>query len=461
MQAFKGQFVSALMVVLCLLSAPQVRAEIVATTGDTKVVYLLPLRNGLSAITFVWPIDRLTKDRVTALKAGLASVVSGGTSSRSSYKISTFLRLKGIRQNVSTSGRNLLLTVSAPNEVFPETLVHLENLLLEPEYSRGWYARELQRISLKNSSKTRRPSDVLNEAAHFLEYEPDDAATAGSDGEFRFGRPSQAILRSGDKEVERRVMRLINKLPNAKVEWELPFVKWAEALTGADEQSFALPAGTIHFADPSSTEMLILFVKAEEFEDEGGQISANLLMDYIGANQGSEMFRVIRQEMRAAYSPRSDFMVMSKNKAILSLSATVEASKWPEVYDQIEAIYENTRAGKIERTGLDIQFGLLDRKIGGKFFTDPVWGVLKLLHEYPAGAIGGIEFPLFKAFKTVDLAEVITNSDAHLPPLEDYLLVLIGGGTAPTAALKSKGYCSLPKNTPLSFCLDALSNAEN
>ncbi len=462
MQAFKGQFVSALLVVLCSLSAQQVRAEVVATSDDTRIIYLSPLRNGLSALTLVWPIDRPTKDRVTALMAGLSSVVSGGTSSRSSYEISTFLKSKGIKQNISTSGRNLLLTVSAPNEVFPETLIHLENLLLEPEYSKGWYARALQELNLKKSSKTRRPSDVLNEIASFLEYEPDDLATAGSDQVFRFGRPSQAILRSGDKEVERRVGRLLKKLPKAKEKWELPFAKWAEALTGVDEQSFALPAGTIHFADPNSTEMLILLVKAEEFEDEGKQLGANLLVDYIGANQGSEMFRVIRQEMRAAYDPRSDFIVMSKNKAIISLSATVEANKWPEVYDQIEVIYENSRAGKIERTGLEIQYDLLNRKYGDRFFfTDPVWSVLRYLDEHTTGVNGTITIPLFEAFDTVNFAEIIATSDTHLPPLEDFLLILIGGGPAPTEALKSKGYCSLSKNAPLSFCLDALSNVQN
>lgn len=444
-----------------MLSAQQVRAEVVASTGNTQVVYLVPLRNGLSAITLVWPIERPTKDRVKALKAGLASVVSGGTSSRSAYEISEFLRLKGIKQNVSTNGKNLLLTVTAPNEVFPETLIHLENLLLEPEYSRGWYARRLQQLGLKNSSETRRPSDVLNEIAHFLEYEADDATTVKSDGVFRFGRPSQVILRSGDEEVERRAVRLVNKLPSATAKWENPFAKFVKALTGAYGHPYVLPAGIIHFADPSSTEMLVLFVKAEDFQDERDQLSANLLMDYIGANQGSEMFRVIRQEMRAAYDPASTFRVMGKNKAVLSLSATVEARKWPEVYDQIAAIYENVRIGKIESAGLGIHHRLLDRKYTNQFFTNPVWGALNFLHEYPAGAKGEIKIPLFKAFNTVDLAEIIANSDSFLPPLEDFLLVLIGGGTAPAAALKSKGYCSLPKNTPLGFCLDALSNAQN
>ena len=353
MQSLKGRFTSTLFMVLSLLSAHQVRAELIATTGDANIAFLKPLENGITELTLVWPVDRPTTKRVAALRAGLASVVSGGTSSRSSHKITKFKQLKGIRHHVETSRHNLMLTVSAPNEVFPETIVHLENLLLESEYSDGWYARELQYSGLTKSTRTRRPEHVLNEVADFLEYEPDEEETAIWDGKFRFGQPVQAILRSGDEDVENRTIRLLNKLPRSKVKWELPFAKWAEALIGTNDEAFSLPTGVIHFADPDSTEMLILFVKAEEFADEADQLETNVLVDYIGANQGSEMFRVIRQEMRAAYDPRSDFVVLGKKKAIISLSATVEAVRWLEIYEKITGIYQNVRSGKIEQEGLE------------------------------------------------------------------------------------------------------------
>ncbi|WP_217354612.1 hypothetical protein [Ruegeria atlantica] len=461
MQTLKGQFISSLLMVLSLLSAQQARAELIATTGDAKITYLEPLRNGISELSLVWPIDRPTKDRVAALRAGLASVVSGGTSSRSSYKIAEYRQLKGIKHFVETSRHSLMLTVSAPNEVFPETIIHLENLLLEPEYSDGWYARELQHSSSIKSTRTRRPEDVLKEVAHFLEYEPGDAVAEVGDGEFRFGRPIQAILRSGDQEVERRTLRLVNKLPRPKGKWELPFARWADALFGANEEDFTLPKGVIHFADPDSTEMLILFVKAEKFADETEQIGTNVLVDYIGANQGSEMFRIIRQEMRAAYDPRSDFVVMGKKKAIISLSATVEAVRWPEVYEKIRDIYQSVRSGKIEQEGLGIQFSQLDRAYYRDFFTEPVWGARQYLHEYPEGTDGTIEIPLFGVFQSLSLEETAANSNELLPPLEDFLLILIGGGSSPSDILPTKGYCSLPKSTPLRFCLDVLSKAEN
>ncbi|MVO17097.1 hypothetical protein [Parasedimentitalea huanghaiensis] len=199
MRALRYLFVSALLLSLYLLPAQQAsadqtrkdqaRAELVASTGKTDFAYLAPLRNGLSAITLVWSIDRPTQDRIAKLTANLSSIISGGTSSRSPYEISTFLRLKGIRQDISTNGSNLLLTVSAPEEVFPETLVHLENLLLKPEFSKGWYARELQEINLENSSKTRRPSDVLNEVSYLLAFEPDEAAIVEVMASFVLGAP--------------------------------------------------------------------------------------------------------------------------------------------------------------------------------------------------------------------------------------------------------------------------------
>lgn len=461
MQTFKEYFVSILLIVFCSLSAQQVRAELVATADDTALTYLAPLRNGISTLTLVWPIVRPTKDRVAAFRASLSSVVSGGTASRSSYQIAEYKSLKGIQHIISTRGRNILLTVAAPHEVFPETLVHLENLLLEPKYSVGWYERELQSGSLQNSSKTRRPTDVLNEIAYFIQYGPGDASAKENNGKIRFGRPTQVILRSGDEEVERRVNQLLKKLPSAKAKWELPFAKWTEALIGVSEQSFALPAGTIHYADPDSSEMLILFVKAEDFEDASAQIGANLLVDYIGANQGSEMFRIIREEMRAAYDPRSNFNAINKNKVIISLSASVAAPKWPEVYNTVRDIYESVRGGNVEQEGLETLLGQMHRRYYDLFFSDTVWGVHQYLYEYPAGVVGDISFPLFDALDTVSPAELIANSEGYLPPLEEFLLVLIGGGVAPTEAIESRSYCALPKNTPLSLCLDVLSNAQN
>ncbi|WP_310619447.1 insulinase family protein [Flexibacterium corallicola] len=459
MHVFKHTLTSSLLALLYLISAHQVRAELIAANDIAKFSYLSPLHNGLSAITLVWQVNPPTQNRAKVLMAGLSSVMSGGTMSHSSSEGSTYRRTKGIEYNISTNGQNLLLTVSAPDEVFPETLDYLESLLIEANYSQSWYERELQKIRLINSSKTGRSSDVIDEVFHYLNFEPDNVVVDESDSDIRFGQPYQVILRSGNKDVEHHVEQLLMKLPQTRRQFS--FTEWAAALTGSAERPFALPTGTIHFADPETSEMLILFIKAEEFEDADDQIGANLLLDYIGGNSGSEMFRIIRQKLRAAYDPRTDFIVVDKNKSILSLSATVEAERWPEIYGVMKEIYADTRTGKVELAGLKIQKDRFNTNYYNLFFNSPVWGVKHYLNEYPKGAEGAITLPLLNAQETAPINQIVANSEEHLPPLDNYLLILIGGGLVPEETLRSKGYCALPKNTPLSFCLDKLSNVSS
>jgi hypothetical protein len=298
---------TACLVLLLFLSGYPAKAELIASDKDTHLVVLTPLRNGLSALTLVWPIEPGTQARAYTLSAALASVVSGGTSVRSSHEVQIYRSSKGIETDISAHGPNLMLTISAPSEVFPETIIQLENLLLQPEYSQGWFAREREKFNGAIATKTARPSHVLNETLMFMDYPTDQTGAGEGDPLYRFGHPSQAILRSGDKEVERRVSRLLGKLPKARRALGAAFSNLTALLTAPTQKAFELPTGTIHFEDPHSTEMLIFLVKAKEFADEREQIGANLLLDYIGANQGSEMFRIIRQELRAAYSPRSEF----------------------------------------------------------------------------------------------------------------------------------------------------------
>ena len=69
MQAFKRKILFVVLLVFGVVAAQPARAETIESTDGTKIVSLLPLRNGLSAITLVWPIDPLTLDRANALQA--------------------------------------------------------------------------------------------------------------------------------------------------------------------------------------------------------------------------------------------------------------------------------------------------------------------------------------------------------------------------------------------------------
>ncbi|MEM6891697.1 MAG: hypothetical protein AAF636_26785 [Pseudomonadota bacterium] len=461
MPALLRQIASAILIAYSLLAAQQLKAEVVATPGKGKLVFLAPLRTEHSALTFVWPIDRMTKSRVEALTAGLSSTLKGGTSSRTPYQIREFVALKGVEHNIGVVGQHLMLTVSAPDDVFPETIVHLENILLKSQYSSGWYERELESLQSGNAVKTRRPTEVLNEVSDFLLYGRDETVDIATGDFFRFGLPSQAILRSEDQEIERRTIQLLNKLPQAQQDWVGKFARWVSTLTADESTPFDLPSGTIYVPDPDSTEMLIVLVKAEKFKDKNAQIGTNLLVDYIGANQGSEMFQIIRQEMRAAYDPRSDFVVLDKNKAIISLSATVKATDWTNVFSRIAEIYKSVRAGEIDPQGVEIRLDLLDRIYGSQFFSEPSWGEEQYILEYPEGTVGTITLPLFDALLAAKPENVVEKSTTLLPPLEDFLLVLIGGGAAPPDAMRTNGFCALPERKTLTFCLEALADGQS
>jgi len=461
MHALLRALTAVLLLSLGTFSAPQARAELIAANHKTDTVYLHPLRNGLSALTLVWPLGQVTEDRALALQAGLRSVLFGGTASRSPQDVVEYIRVKGIRQSVSTTRRHLLLTITAPKEVFPETLVHLENLLMEPTYTSGWYQRERETVRYAHATLSRNPDDVRAELQGYLSHQAGEADPAELGPTFRFGRPSQAILRSGDPVVEQRLAKLLSKLSQPAIGVRITLPKWLESRLDRKRFPFELPTGTIHFQDPTSSEMLIILARAEVFEDEPQMVGANLLMNHIGASANSDMFRILRQEMRASYDPRSYFDIVDKNRAVLLLSATVKADNWPRIYDEIGEIYQSTHSGNVPTSILTLLHQDAQKLFIERFFHNPIWSVNQLLREFPNGVKGNVVLPIIDAIDDASPRDIIANADSHLPPLDDYLLILIGGGPAPTAELRSNGYCTLPPNTPLKHCLTQLATVAN
>ncbi|MBY5931491.1 hypothetical protein KUV51_00660 [Tateyamaria omphalii] len=445
---------------LTFLAAPTVgktqseHETLIATNQETRSASLVAMRNGLTSVTFVWPMGDQTPQNVDAIQAGMFSVLTGGTESRTPSQIATFMRQKGVSKRVSTLEDNLLLTVSAPDDVFPEVLVHLENLLLKATYSDDWYARELRKLRRPIASTTRQSSDVLSRVERFLNYANTDEEAQSIDPRFRFGKPSQVVLRSNDAEVTVRTRRLLAKLPPDASRSRLG--DWLQRLVNRNSTAFTLPRGIIHFADPTSSETLLFLVSAQEFQSEAQQLGANLLLDYIGSNQGSEMFRIIRQELRASYDPESRFVVLGDKRALLVLSATVEAAEWPEIHGRMRGIYRDVRHGKVDQKGLEIQYAQLKQSYEDKLFFDAVWTAEQYLRAHPEGATGDIEIPIFNAFGQVNFDEIIDNANDYLPPFEDFLLVVVGGGVAPPADLTRHELCSLEKFEPIDHCLKSL-----
>ena len=93
--------------------------------------------------------------------------------------------------------------------------------------------------------------------------------------------------------------------------------------------------------------------RIQEFDTVTEQAQVDTLYKYMGYGPGSEMFRIVRQERRASYDPRSHFAQIGERLAITGLSATVPATDWPEIHGVIAQIYDDVRAGKNDQQGFE------------------------------------------------------------------------------------------------------------
>ncbi|MEP5153527.1 insulinase family protein [Planktotalea sp.] len=466
MRALKKTCIAALLCYNALFTAQSASADLVAVSGEQTFITLKPMANGLSSVTLAWPLARLSAQKLLALRSGLVAVMGAGTEDLSPYEAKSHRSLNGLNFEVTSDGANLMLTATSPTTTFPALIAHLEDVLSTKDFPIERYKRELIRLQPQIVTKNRRPKDVMAVLAHNIALPSEELDEPLENFEFSFGRPKQVIMRSPDTAHKPLVETFLKDLPLrssgavAQLWRKLSLVEVATKLNQLEDPDFTLPKGVIHLNDPSSTEMMIVLVQAQTFEDEVAQVSANLLMNYIGAHQGSEMFRIIRQELRAAYNPSSFFETAGKNKALMALSATVAAEEWPELLEQIKEIYENVRMGDISKAGLETVKDRLARRYSHSFATNPVWTAHNLLREYPIKVEGEIRLPVFSAVVEFDVASIIDSPDEHLPLIEDYLVILVGGGAEPSEELRKNGYCALTPSQPLSHCLDVLKGAK-
>ncbi|GGA14016.1 insulinase family protein [Neptunicoccus cionae] len=434
-----------------LLLPLMARAELIAGSSDPKIAQLTPMRNGLSAITLVWAIPDLAMNRVLSLNAGLSTAISSGTAEMSAFEAETYREVNGISLGISTQPTDIALTLTAPHAAFPDALAHLNALLVNPAFSQDWYKRQSLLLAPVKVTKNRRPSHVINVLADYVRFPVATDGTDTSQADYVFGLPHQIIIRTQERDPSPLIQTAINGLPlrNAPVPSD-----------HAPKEPASLPKGIIFAPDSDGQETLIIAVHHSLFDTPEQQVRANLLMDYMGANQGSEMFRIIRQEMRAAYDPASVFRQTARDHALLALSATVSTPEWPAVLETIRTIYETTRAGDVGAQGLANNHRRLLRGFEYKFATNPSWSAMQFLFEYPDGTTGDVQIPLFSALVKAKLDEVAKQGADSLPPFSDYLIVLIGGTLPPSAEMQSDGYCELSLSQPLRRCLEQMNAAQ-
>jgi hypothetical protein len=436
---------------LLITAAPPANAELIASHEEPKLAQMNPLQNGLSAITFVWAISDFSLNRVTALQAGLSTILDGGTATLSAYDAETYREVNDISITVSPEENDILLTLSAPNAVFPDALKHLNALLRRPSFSQQWYRRELLQIEPGLATKNRSPNYVMSVMMDYARYPVASDGTDVRDLTFEFGMPRQIIIRSAQTDTQPLIDAAASGLPLRAT--PLPVVN-------KPAKPIALPKGVIFAPDPDAKETMIFVVNHKSFASAESEIGANLMLDYMGAYQGSEMFRIIRQEMRAAYDPSSNFSFSAHQQAMLALSATVVAQEWPTILQTINDIYTSARAGNATDTGLANNQRRLLSAFEYNFATNAHWTANQYLAEYPDGTKGKLLIPLFSALVRTEIESLRANAAENLPPFSDFLVILIGGSLAPTSELQTNQYCEQPLSKPLRYCLEILQSQQ-
>lgn len=417
------------------------QTELVASKNDPKYASLRPLTNGLSALSLMWPLNSLAENRIEATHAGLATIVNGPTPAMTAFEADTYREINGIDFGITLLPSHIMLTLSAPSDGFADAIGHMSELITSPDFSRQWYARQTVQQRPLLATKTRRPGNVTGVLSDFILFPEADDGTDTANLSFQFGMPSQIVVRH-DGDVQGEVTDFLRQLPRQNPDALQPTAVVTD-----------LPKGVIYVPDPSSRETLMFLVKSETFDGAEDFVGANMLMDYMGAYQGSEMFRIIRQELRAAYNPTADFEQLGKNRALMSLSATVQSSEWPKILEEMKGIYNRVRNSDATDQGMR---NVKRRALNGleyRFSTNARWGASQFMDEYAEGVTGQIRFPVFSAVVNANVDKIRDDAMEHLPPLDDYLLILIGGSNPPPDAMKANGYCEQPISKPLRHCL--------
>jgi hypothetical protein len=434
-------FRSFIIALVCLASPTLAQEELFASKTTPQYASLRTLTNGLSAVSLMWPLNSLAENRIEAAHAGLATIISGATETMTAFEAETFREINGINIGVTLLPQHIMLTMTAPEDGFKQSISHLGELLTSPNFSRDWYARQSVQQQPLLATKTRRPDNVMGVLADFILFPEEDDGTDTSNATYRFGMPSHVVLRT-EADIQNDLTKILRSLPLQKEDVNFP----KAVVTN-------LPKGVIFAPDPDSRETLMFIVKSETFEDSDDFVGANLLIDYMGAYQGSEMFRIIRQELRAAYNPASTFEQLGKNRAMMALSATVLSDEWPVILREIEDIYNRARSGEVTDQGMNNNKRRMLGTLDYRFNINPRWGASQYMDEYVGGTAGQISFPLFRAMVDADIAKTRSNAADHLPPFDDYLIILIGGTNPPPKELRDKGYCLQKLSEPLRYCL--------
>lgn len=434
---------------ICTAIAAPVIGQDRADDENTLITTFTTLSEPMVAATMVWNLNGETVEQSNALQAFLSAKLNSGTANISTRESIDFRTINAVDFAVRATPEHLLLTVKAPSETFDLAIEHLAALISEPGIDENWLKRQTRAFKSISSTRLRTPELLESELTHYALYTGDvPTLPSGSMHTEILRRPNQIILNAKEFDFDDTVDTLLENL----------FTVEARLNNFPAPSRRELPKGTIHLVDPDATETLVFMGRIREFETVTEQAQVDTFYKYMGYGPGSEMFRIVRQERRASYDPRSHFAQIGERLAITGLSATVPSKDWPEIYGVIAQIYDDVAAGENDQQGLSDSHNAMLNSMVYDLRREPDWLAQRYLELYPIEPPrGGIRLEMINAAFNMDVETLNDIAADVLPPREDMLNVIIGGSISPSAEMRANGFCELQIGEPLTKCLDELS----
>ena len=428
--------------------------------ADTKinddvsyVTEFATLNNNVASVSLVWALNSQTKEQNRILQAFLAAKINGPIGNKSVGEVIDFRIINDINFSIDATPKHLILSMQSPKESFHTAVKHTNEILKNFEINDIWLKRKKHSFRNISSTQLRTPEILENELVDYVLYTGNDKIlTKKNISSEILRRPNQIILNARDFDFGNISNLLLEDLPayDAILNNEI------------NKPTYKLPNGVIHLEDKKSTETLIFIGTVQNFESLIHQAESNTLYKYMGYGAGSEMFRIIRQEKRASYDPRSHFSQIGEKLAFLGLSATVGSDRWDEIYSLMFDIHNNTRMGLNTSKGLKNSHNTVINELISNLRRKPNWLVKRYLELHPEQPPkASINLELIDASFDVSVSELNNKAINILSDPSRLISIIIGGKINSRIKKDSTSYCQLPKKKPLEFCLKKLSKVQD
>lgn len=427
-------------------------ADVKINDGISHITEFATLDNNTASASLVWALNSQTKEQNRLFQALLAAKINGPIGNKSVGEIIDFRIINDISYLIDSSPNHLILTVQSPKENFYIAAKHTNEILNNTIINETWLKRKKHSFRNISSTRIRTTSLLENDLTNYFLFTGSDKVLTKEQINLNIARrPNQVILNAKDFNFNGITNILLKNLP-----------AYDSSLNEKpNKPSYKIPSGIIHLEDKESTETLIFIGSIENFVSLTHQAESNTLFKYMGYGAGSEMFRIIRQENRASYDPRSHFRQIGDKLAFTGLSATVASETWSEIHSLIYEIYNNTRSGANTSTGLKNSHNTVINELISNLRRKPNWLVKRYLELHPIRPPEEpISLELIDASFNVSIEELNYKASSILSKSSNLISIIIGGKINSKLKANSAHYCQLPKKEALEFCLEKLSIAQ-